>query len=146
MYLLENEIDGATVVLMDTVEKIAAAIPKLKYQLVFLKEREVLMKTIADSSMESIDSSPVPLSISTESTSFLQAALDDDDDAAVDPSVDGSKNSDPFPDKYIIPPLPDSLIKDIESRALKKFGPHYSNRQVLIDAIAHDLTDKHKLL
>lgn len=146
MYLLENEVDGATVVLMDTIGKIATTIPKLKYQLAFLKEREVLMKTIADSSMESMDSLSVPLSISTESASFVQAILDDDDDATVDASFNEGKNNNPFPDEYIIPPLPSSLVKDIENRDLKKFGPHFSNRQVLIDAIVHDLTDKHKLL
>ncbi|CAF4195511.1 unnamed protein product [Adineta steineri] len=50
-----------------------------------------------------------------------------------------------FPDEYSVPSLPSSLIKDIEDGALYKFGPHYSNRQILIDAISYDLIENYKL-
>ncbi|CAF4144780.1 unnamed protein product, partial [Rotaria sordida] len=44
-----------------------------------------------------------------------------------------------FPDQYIIPTLPNALLEDIEAGAIHKFAPHHTNRQVLIDTIAHDL-------
>lgn len=129
---------------MDTVDKIATVIPKLKYQLIFLKERELLITMNADSSLKSADSSTASLSISIEPTSSAQTTFDDD--AELNQSVVERKHSDRFPDQYAIPPLPNSLMKDIEDGSLDKFGPHYSNRQILIDAIAHDLIDGHKSL
>ncbi|CAF2060439.1 unnamed protein product [Rotaria magnacalcarata] len=51
----------------------------------------------------------------------------------------------PFPDEYSIPSLPDGVIKDIEAGSLHTFGPHYTNRQILIDAISYDLIEKYKL-
>ena len=68
------------------------------------------------------------------------------DDATSDQSFVAEKQADRFPERYIMPPLPHSLIKDIETRALNKFGPRYSNRQILIDAVDHDLIDQYKLL
>lgn len=49
IYSLENEIDGATLALMDTVEKIAAVILKLKYQLTLLKERDAGVEGVESS-------------------------------------------------------------------------------------------------
>jgi hypothetical protein len=91
-------------------------------------------------------SSPSTLSssISNELTSLVQVASNDD--ATLDRSCVEEKDSDQFPDKYIIPSLPNSLIKDIEDGHLKKFSPHFSNRQISVDIIAHDLINKHKLL
>jgi hypothetical protein len=51
-----------------------------------------------------------------------------------------------FPEEYIVPTLPQSLMKDIENGLIQKFGPHCSNRQVLIDAVCHDLCSKFNLL
>ena len=51
---------------MDTVEKIAVVIPKLKYQLLFLKEREALMSTSADGSMNVTQPLPFSLPISSQ--------------------------------------------------------------------------------
>jgi hypothetical protein len=51
-----------------------------------------------------------------------------------------------FPNEYTIPSVPNSLLKDIEEGALNTFGPHYSNRQILIDAVVFDLTQNYKLL
>ena len=47
---------------------------------------------------------------------------------------------------YVIPSLPQALIKDVEQGILHKFGPHCSNRQILIEAVAFDLIDKYNLL
>jgi hypothetical protein len=51
-----------------------------------------------------------------------------------------------FPEEYTIPPLPNSLLKDVEEGALRTFGPHYANRQILVDAVAFDLIGNYKLL
>jgi hypothetical protein len=144
IYSLENEIDGATLALMDTVEKIAAVIPKLKYQLIFLKERDALMSTAADGSTKSTDSPSTSLTVLPGSTSSVPSTSDDH--AILDQSRNEEKHSDPFPEKYIIPPLPSSLLKDIDDGSLHKFGPHFSNRQILIETIAHNLIDEYKLL
>ena len=144
IYSLENEIDGATLALMDTVEKIAAVLPTLKYQLIFLKEREAVMSKVADTSMRLMDASPPSSSTAIASTRSAQSTSNDD--PAPDQSSVEEKDNDHFPAKYVIPPLPNSLLKDIEDGSLNKFGPHFSNRQVLIDTIAHDLIDNYKLL
>ena len=143
-YILENEIDGATLAMMDTVEKIATVLPTLKYQLIFLKEREVVMSKVADTSMVSMNASPPASSATIASTGSAQSTSNND--LASEQSSVEEKNNDRFPAKYVIPPLPNSLLKDIEDGSLNKFGPHFSNRQVLIDTIAHDLIDNHKLL
>ncbi|CAF4159597.1 unnamed protein product, partial [Adineta steineri] len=44
-----------------------------------------------------------------------------------------------FADQYNIPSLPNNLIKDIEDGDMIRFGPHFSNRQILIDAVSYDL-------
>jgi hypothetical protein len=129
---------------MDTVEKIAAVIPKLKYQLIFLKERDALMSTAENSSTKSTDSLSMSLAALPGSTSSVP--LESNDYATLDQSQTEQRHSDPFPEKYIIPPLPSSLLKDIDDGSLHKFGPHFSNRQILIETIAHDLIDTHKLL
>ncbi|CAF3996188.1 unnamed protein product, partial [Adineta steineri] len=50
-----------------------------------------------------------------------------------------------FTDQYNIPSLPNNLIKDIEDGDMIKFGPHFSNRQILIDAVSYDLINNYKL-
>ena len=52
----------------------------------------------------------------------------------------------PFPEDYKIPALPKELIEEIENKTMDKFGPHCSNRRILIDAIVYDLIHNHKLL
>ncbi|CAM4949821.1 unnamed protein product [Rotaria socialis] len=51
-----------------------------------------------------------------------------------------------FPDVYEVPILPKALLKDIESGNLKSFGPHCQSRQILIDAVVHDLIENYNLL
>ncbi|CAF1513483.1 unnamed protein product, partial [Rotaria sordida] len=51
-----------------------------------------------------------------------------------------------FPEQYFIPKLPNVLLEDIEAGAIHKFAPHHTNRQVLIDTIAHDLIKNFNLL
>ena len=129
---------------MDNVEKVAGVIPKLKYQLIFLKERDVLMSTSTDDPMNTVQPVPVSLSTTSQETSSVQEIFDFD--TTLNQSSIQSKNDDQFPEKYVIPPLPHSLMKDIEAGSLHKFGPHYSNRQILIDTVAHNLVDEFKLL
>jgi hypothetical protein len=129
---------------MDTVERIGTILPKLKYQLIFLKERESLLtETNLHPVVAAISTSPVH-SISIASISPLQAGTDNS--AVLDQAKTAEIHIQRFPDQYIIPTLPKSLLNDIENGYLQKFGPHFSNRQVLIDAIVHDLIDQHKLL
>ncbi|CAF1592578.1 unnamed protein product, partial [Adineta steineri] len=51
-----------------------------------------------------------------------------------------------FTDQYNIPSLPNNLIKDIEDGDMIKFGPYFSNRQILIDAVSYNLINNYKLL
>ncbi|CAF4425204.1 unnamed protein product, partial [Adineta steineri] len=51
-----------------------------------------------------------------------------------------------FTDQYNIPSLLNNLIEDIEDGDMIKFGPHFSNRQILIDAVSYDLINNYKLL
>ena len=146
-------------------------IPKFKQQMLFLEERERLFKSINDCSSESGGSSSItstnsqtPAIITTNSSSsaivttnslLSSVALDPTTDFLPKESIDIATTDEsrvstdiniPFPDDYIIPTLPNGLIKDIEEGTLAKFGPHCSNRQILIDVIAHDLIDKYNLL
>lgn len=129
---------------MDSVEKIGTVIPKLKYQLIFLKERESLLAMFNSDTMKTTDQFSTTTSVSTVSMPMDQSRLVDD--PTYSQSTVDRNDSIPFPDKYIIPQVPNSLLKDIEDGLLNKFGPHYSNRQILIDAIVHDLIEQYKLL
>lgn len=156
---------------MNNVDRIAMLIPKFKQQLIFLKEREKLFKTKDDSPNQFINSSPISskntdlLSISSTNSnlSTISSANSDSSSSSQgannDYSPKESMKSLPvdrvlvhqdesvlFPNEYTIPSVPNSLLKDIEEGALNTFGPHYSNRQILIDAVVFDLTQNYKLL
>jgi len=144
-------VDGETLEMMDNIDKVAKVIPKLKYQLLFLKEREKLFKPNDNKSISNNDSSS---GISTDCNVFsspnnvINNALSNEganDQILEETSVKENINS-VFPDEYIIPQLPQSLLQDIEAGALHKFGPHHANRQVLIDTITYDLINKYNLL
>ncbi len=135
---------------MDSIEKIATLFPKLKQQLLFLKERENLFKVDNDNLLSSINSS-ITTTNSNLSSSHLESVINL---STNDEMNDQILNEEPlkqemdlfFPDEYIIPTLPNALLQDIEASALHKFAPHHTNRQVLIDTIVHDLIYKYKLL
>jgi len=56
-FFLAHDIDGKTLEMMSTVERISVVIPKFKQQLIFLEEREKLLKKISDCSTEFSNSS-----------------------------------------------------------------------------------------
>ncbi len=67
---LENEVDRKTLFLMDSIDKITTIIPKLKNQLLFLKEREELFdKTAVIREKEKGDDAPC--NIASENFSSL---------------------------------------------------------------------------
>ncbi|CAF1576979.1 unnamed protein product, partial [Adineta steineri] len=149
----ENEIDGETLEMMDSIDKVAKLIPKLKYQLLFLKEREKLFKSINNESLLNNDSSSViskdlnfsSLSSSSDNNTMNTSSNTDIHDQTLDEvSVKEYINS-IFPSEYVIPQLPPSLLQDIEAGALHKFGSHHANRQVHIDAITYDLINTYNL-
>jgi hypothetical protein len=167
--LLEYDIDGPTLAMMNNVERISTVIPTFKQQLLFLKEREKLFQTNSDISVQSVgsasfsstnlnlSSSSTNLNLSSSSTNFNSSSSSIEsisnhlfneslNQSTSDQSFDEQKIKQTFPDKYIIPLLPDAVVKDIEEAALHKFGPHCSNRQILIDAVAHDLINNYKVL
>ena len=150
--------------MMDSVERISTLIPKFKQQLIFLEEREKLFWKINDCSLHSDNAlsneytncqslviasstvsvnsqSPSTVSTNSQSSSFVRANTTRADQSNPDPVGDI-----PFPEDYKIPVLPNALIKDVENGIMNKFGPHCSNRRILIDAIAYDLLDKYNLL
>jgi hypothetical protein len=158
---------------MNSVERISTLIPKFKQQLIFLEEREKLFKKIDDYSIQcdnvlsNVSTNYQPLatastntqasstvSINSQSSSFICAnttTIDHLSDVCINDSaadrldLDAAINTS-FPDDYKIPLLLNSLIKDIEDGIVAKFGPHCSNRRILIDAIVYDLIDKYNLL
>jgi hypothetical protein len=149
--LLEYDIDGATLEMMNNVERISTVIPTFKQQLLFLKEREKLFQTNNDISILSSGSSSSSSTNLNSSSSSIESISNhlfskSLDQSTSDQSFDEQKIKQTFPDKYTIPPLPDAVLKDIEEVALHKFGPHCSNRQILVDAVAHDLISNYKIL
>ncbi|CAF1447885.1 unnamed protein product [Adineta steineri] len=148
--LIEYDIDGTTLEMMSNVERISTVIPTFKQQLLFLKEREKLFQTnngILINSSGSSSSSSTNLNSSSSSIESISNNLFSKslDQLTSDQSFDEQMIKQTFPDKYIIPPLPDAVLKDIEEAALHKFGPHCSNRQILVDAVAHDLISNYKI-
>lgn len=160
---LEYDVDGQTLAMMNNVERISMIIPKFKLQLLFLEEREKLLKSNVDcpeqrtiSSSNTTTGSPAVQCISvdsqaTPSTLKSAAAVDSPLKAIMNnPTCERSDITEDvdelFSRGYVIPPLPQALIKDVEQGILHKFGPHCSNRQILIEAVAFDLIDKYNLL
>jgi len=139
---------------MDNVDKIAKLIPKLKYQLLFLKEREKLFQSNENKSLSNNDSSSViskrlnssSSSSSSDNITMNTSSNQDIDDQTLNETSMKENNDSIFPAEYSIPPLPQSLLQDIEAGELSKFGPHHVNRQVLIDAITYDLLNTYNLL
>lgn len=147
--------------MMDSVEKITTLIPKFKQQLIFLKEREKLFKSNDGYSIHSTDSSSIlstnaylsssPSTNSNSSSSSHISILHHSSEESInnsssDQSLVARDMNICFPDEYTIPSLPRNLMKDIEEGNLSKLGPHFANRQILIDTITHDLINKYNLL
>ena len=137
--------------MMDSIEKITTLFPKLKQQLLFLKEREKLFTINDNNSISSIDSSSGSPTNCNPSSSLVELPInsstnDDTNEHVLNEAPAKQKMNLLFPDEYIIPTLPNSLLQDIETGALHKFGPHHTNRQILIDIITHDLIEKYQLL
>lgn len=146
---------------MSTVERISVVIPKFKQQLIFLEEREKLFKKISDcpsafsnsssivspnsQSSSIIPSNPQALSLESRSTPDV-LPKPSIDQLSSEPCVIEKEIYEPFPNDYLIPTLPKTLVNDITKGDLKNFGPHCANRQILIDVIAYDLIDKFNLL
>lgn len=137
---------------MNSVDKIATLIPKFKQQLLFLNEREKLFTKSNENVIQAVASSSIP-STNLNSSSVSESISDSVSDASICNSTSGSDEStvakeidESFPEKYAIPQLPTSLVNDIQAGALNKFGPHCSNRQILIESIVHDLITKYNLL
>ncbi|CAF1503507.1 unnamed protein product [Adineta ricciae] len=156
-------------------ERISTLIPKFKQQLIFLEEREKLLRKINDRTnshdSESSDASTngqlLGITTSTNyhtlptvsadrhshSSSFMHANTarsEHSSDKSIGDSAADRSNSDPagntsFPEDYKMPVLPDALIKDVNDGNIVKFGPHCSNRRILIDAVVYDLINKYNL-
>ena len=154
--------------MMNSVERISTLIPSFKLQLIFLEERENLFKNIADYSIQGTDTSfkittndqslnaSTSTMVSIDSQSLSSTGLNTSSTADLprlsiidcaadrlnfDVSIDTT-----FPDNYKIPSLPSGLIKDMQNDNVAKFGPHCTNRRILIDAVVHDLIHKYNLL
>ncbi|CAF5051827.1 unnamed protein product, partial [Rotaria magnacalcarata] len=98
--------------------------------------------------MDSIDKATTlfPNSSSSSIKPAANCSTDDYmDDRVFEESSVKQKSNILFPIEYIIPALPDSLLQDIEAGALHKFGPHHTNRQVLVDIVTHDLINQYDL-
>ena len=157
--------------MLNNVERISQLIPKFKQQLIFLEEREKLFQKINDDSISCHDSlsttytiSKTSASSSTNSQTPPAASINSNslsticqpitnisstisiDDSKSDQSSISTDVSLSFPHVYQVPVLPNALMKDIEDGNLKHFGPHFQCRQILIDAVVHDLIENYSLL
>lgn len=149
--------------LMNNIERISQLIPKFKLQLIFLEEREKLFQNVNEYSIERGNSlsnastvSQAPPNVSLDSLLSSSSSVSTNDSLSKITTNDLTFNEDssntdadsvvPFPDVYQIPSLPNALIKDIQEGILDKFGPHCSNRQILIDAVSYDLIENYNLL
>ncbi|CAF1262294.1 unnamed protein product [Adineta ricciae] len=134
--------------MLNSVERISPIIPKLKQQLVFLEEREKLFRQINGNSIANDDSfsntssiPKTPSSISTSSQITPSASTNPTTINSLLTSVDNSVSH-----RSVIPPLPNVLTKDIEAGVLSNFRPHCQGRQILVDAVVHDLVENYNLL
>lgn len=109
--------------------------------------RSLASSTTNASTSSTISIEPQSFSFTHQNTSSYADSTDVSiNDSAADRSDRDLLIKTTFPDDYKLPPLPDGLLKDVEDGVISKFGPHYSNRRILIDAIAHDLIHKYNLL
>lgn len=136
---------------MDNIEKTTALLPKLKHQLLFLKEREKLFQVDHENVSSNTNPSITTTASITISSSLLEpvidlSTIDDMKNDLFDEQQAEEQMNLSFPDKYVVPDLPKGLLQDIDTGALQKFEPHHSNRQVLIDIVTHDLIYKYNLL
>lgn len=149
---IDNDIDGPTLELMNSMDKISTLIPKFKQQLAFLSEREKLFKKSNENVTQAADPSSMPstncnLSSASESVSGSTSDVSIcNTSSESDQSTSAKEINELFPEKYIIPPLPNSLVKDIQEGTLNKFGPHCSHRQILIELVVYDLINTYNLL
>ncbi|CAF1501583.1 unnamed protein product [Adineta ricciae] len=159
----KHDVDGAMLKMLNSVERISSIIPKLKQQLIFLEEREKLFQQINDNSnassisktSQSISTSsqitPIastnPItSASTFMTTTINLSLTSDDNSISHRSFRDPDALSPLSDDYQVPPLPNVLTKDIEAGILTNFRPHCQGRQILVDAVVHDLIENYNLL
>lgn len=175
IYFLEHDVDGKILQLMNSVERISQIIPQFKLQLIFLEEREKLFRRSNDNPISHDDSlsvasttgetppvvsklsDSIPIALTTcSSSSFItfdstspmnilsqQTSLNK---AASNTSGLVKENASSFPEIYKVPPLSNEVVKAIQGGLHRTFGPHCSNRQVVIDAVSFDLIENYKLL
>ncbi|CAF4644957.1 unnamed protein product, partial [Rotaria socialis] len=167
----QHDVDGPMLKMLNNVERISQLIPKLKQQLRFLEEREKLLRGIengsisCDSSLSNTSTIPktpiitVPnaqtsptVSVNSQSLSSIYlsntkiSSTMSMNNLTTDQIITATDIPSSFPDIYEVPILPNALLKDIEAGNLKSFGPHYQGRQILIDAVVHDLVENYNLL
>jgi hypothetical protein len=158
---------------MDNVDSIKSIFTTYKQQLLFLNKRRTLFNTTLPSNNDKENdileacaapnspaySSPdppligqtAPEKMQVSSSSHVQMPLVDvTTNQSIPPHMDTDTTSKstaqlPLPNDYPIPTLPSSLLKDIENGDMLKFNPHCKNRQILIDAIFHDLTTSYNI-
>jgi hypothetical protein len=164
-------VDGPMLKMLNNVERISQLIPKLKQQLIFLEEREKLFRRIDDGSIScdgplsntsTIPKTPIftlqnaqtspAVSVNSKSPSSIYlsntnlSSTMSIDNSTTDQVITAAGVPSSFPDVYEVPILPKALLKDIEAGNLKSFGPHCQGRQILIDAVVHDLIENYNLL
>ncbi|CAF3367851.1 unnamed protein product [Rotaria sp. Silwood2] len=157
--------------MLNNVERISPLIPKLKQQLIFLDEREKLFRRVDHGSIScdsplsntsTIPKTPIftllnaqtlpAVSVNSKSSSSINlsntnlSSTMSMDNSTTDQVIIAADVSSSFPDVYEVPILPKALLKNIEAGNLTSFSPHCQGRQILIDAVVHDLVEKYNLL
>lgn len=167
----EHDVDGSMLKMLNNFERISQLIPKFKHQLLFLEEREKLFQKVDNGSISYCDplshtpaipqtpiltlsnaqTAPAASVCSKSPTSIDSSTMDLSSTIPMDDSTNNQVTTaagmpSSFPDIYKIPRLPNTLYKEIEAGNLKTFGPHCQGRQILIDAVVHDLIENYNLL
>jgi hypothetical protein len=137
---------------MNTVEKIQSVIQKLKHQLAFLDERSKLFCD-ANRNTTAITSSPLSNRIdNTASADFKSPSSSSKSSSPVlliaTPTQDDSNNVETeirLPKDYELPPLSNNVRYAIEKGDMSLFGPHSTNRQIIVDTVFDDIIEKYNL-
>lgn len=107
----EYDVDGKTLKMMNSVERISQLIPKFKQQLLFLEEREKLFKKINDYSVQ-CDGSLSNISTNSQTTSMVPISSQTTSMVPINSQTTSMVPINSQPSSFVPVPATDSLSKE----------------------------------
>ena len=154
-FALEEQVDDETLFYMNDMDLLKPFKLSYKNQIMFLKEREKLFlsKAIQEKSTSPPISNGSPLLVIDENKSeaveveieLIQSSINITSRTTTITTKSLEKEK-PFPDPYLLPPLPNQVTEAITLKQMIKFEKLCNFRAIVIDAIFHDLKTKYSLL